>query len=72
MHKTLNVISILLFIILTTTCTKDKKENTQFNKLLEYKTYGMSDTTLVFVHGWNINQTYWENQINEFSKVTNY
>ena len=35
---------------------------------IDYRIYGDSDTTLLFVHGWGINQTYWDPQVQYFSK----
>lgn len=35
---------------------------------IDYDDTGKSDTTLVFVHGWGINKTYWGNQVDYFSK----
>lgn len=33
---------------------------------INYEVAGEGDTTLLFVHGWCINQTYWSNQIQQF------
>lgn len=35
---------------------------------IAYTDNGKGDTTLLFVHGWCINKTYWTNQVNYFSK----
>lgn len=32
-----------------------------------YEIYGKGDTCLFFIHGWNLDQTYWDNQVREFS-----
>lgn len=34
---------------------------------LNYQIYGEGDTTLFFVHGWNIDQTYWAPQVDYFA-----
>jgi sigma-B regulation protein RsbQ len=33
---------------------------------LNYKVYGKGDTTLFFVHGWNLNMLCWNKQIPAF------
>lgn len=35
---------------------------------INYYQQGQGDTTLLFIHGWCINSTYWENQLSHFSK----
>ncbi|HTJ52827.1 MAG TPA: alpha/beta hydrolase [Cyclobacteriaceae bacterium] len=35
---------------------------------IDYHIYGENDTTLLFIHGWNLNQTYWANQVTSLSK----
>lgn len=35
---------------------------------IAYETYGDGDTTLVFIHGWSCDRTYWRNQIEAFSE----
>jgi pimeloyl-ACP methyl ester carboxylesterase len=37
------------------------------NTTIEYLDAGRGDTTLLFAHGWNINKSYWEEQIPFFS-----
>jgi pimeloyl-ACP methyl ester carboxylesterase len=34
---------------------------------IDYADTGIGDTTLLFVHGWGINKTYWTNQVDFFS-----
>ena len=34
---------------------------------LSYDVQGGGDTTLLFLHGWGINKSYWDNQVNFFS-----
>lgn len=34
---------------------------------IDHKSYGEGDTTLLFVHGWCINQTYWSEQVEALS-----
>jgi pimeloyl-ACP methyl ester carboxylesterase len=38
------------------------------NVRIDYTDTGTGDTTLLFVHGWCINKTYWEKQVAYFSK----
>lgn len=38
---------------------------------INYYQQGKGDTTLLFLHGWCIDGTYWENQLNHFSKQYN-
>lgn len=49
---------------------KDKPtENPEIYHLgtrIDYNIYGEGDTTLLFVHGWCIDQSYWENQVEHF------
>lgn len=41
----------------------------QNNKVhIDYTDTGDGDTTLLFVHGWCINKTYWDNQVSAFNK----
>lgn len=35
---------------------------------IDYFDSGMGDTTLLFIHGWNIDKEYWLDQIDKFSK----
>lgn len=35
---------------------------------ISYSRFGKGDTTLLFIHGWGTNKSYWENQIDIFSK----
>lgn len=38
---------------------------------INYFQQGQGNTTLLFLHGWCINGTYWANQLEYFSKVFN-
>lgn len=38
------------------------------NKNIAFQTYGEGDLTLVFVHGWSCDSSYWSKQIDFFSK----
>jgi sigma-B regulation protein RsbQ len=74
-----NKILVCLFALLTLLITgcKDKKEiyfdpfsydPEAYEKVdLNYKIYGEGDTTLFFIHGWNLNLTYWDNQLPYFA-----
>jgi sigma-B regulation protein RsbQ len=69
-----------LLIVLVSSC-KGKKEVSfdpfsydpqDYEKVhLNYKIYGKADTTLFFIHGWNLNLTYWDNQLPYFSSSYN-
>jgi hypothetical protein len=46
-----------------------KKITIRENKVeINYFQQGQGDTTLLFLHGWCINGTYWKNQVDYFSK----
>lgn len=66
----------LLFLLLLTACSNHKE--TSFDPFhydpkayepvkLNYVIKGTGDTTLFFIHGWNLDHTYWKNQEGEFS-----
>ncbi|MEX8548310.1 MAG: alpha/beta fold hydrolase [Mucilaginibacter sp.] len=72
---------ILLFVSIAftsclTCCNNASNNNTQSNKLniqnqgvkIAYTDQGNGDTTLLFVHGWCINKTYWTNQVAYFNR----
>ncbi len=47
----------------------EKKIKIRNNQVeINYYQQGKGDTTLLFLHGWCINKTYWNNQLNSFSK----
>ncbi len=48
------------------TAKKIKIRNSEVE--INYYQQGKGDTTLLFLHGWCIDGTYWENQLNHFSK----
>lgn len=48
--------------------TKAKIKIVSNNVYIDYTDTGSGDTTLLFVHGWCINKTYWENQVIYFGK----
>lgn len=50
------------FILLFTACQTPQKINSPLN----YQLTGHGTRTLAFVHGWGINQTYWEPQVAAF------
>ena len=51
------------------TAKKIKIRNSQVE--INYYQQGKGDTTLLFLHGWCIDGTYWENQLKHFSKQYN-
>lgn len=58
------IISVALIALLTG-CGSEKEKTYQGD--LNYTLTGKGDTTLVFVHGWGINEDYWSNQVDAFS-----
>ena len=76
MKKTLYfqiLFSVATFLI---SCDNHSLKNTQSTKInvqdqgvkIDYTDSGNGDTTLLFVHGWYINKTYWSNQVAYFNK----
>jgi len=72
-----NLINLLVIISLTAlfacdnpqTKTAPAKIKIQDNSVnIAYTDTGKGDTTLLFVHGWLINGSYWSNQVDFFSK----
>ena len=62
-----------IFTFIQSSCTnihKDAKplKITDKGVNIAYTDNGKGDTTLLFVHGWCINKTYWTSQVNYFSK----
>jgi len=51
------------------TAKKIKIRNSEVE--INYYQQGIGDTTLLFLHGWCIDGTYWDNQLNHFSKQYN-
>jgi sigma-B regulation protein RsbQ len=42
-------------------------DSTQFERVsINYEIYGKQDTTLIFIHGWNLNLRYWDDQVKFF------
>jgi pimeloyl-ACP methyl ester carboxylesterase len=64
--------SLFLLALLVAGCTfQNNNENTlpeiyNLGSRIDYNIYGDGDTTLFFVHGWCINQTYWAGQVDYF------
>lgn len=67
---------LLVFVVLIVSCTSSIK--TSFDPFnydaqayepvkLNYLMKGQGDTTLFFIHGWNLDHSYWEQQVAEFS-----
>ncbi len=48
--------------------TEDKKASLKLSdgNTLDYSICGNADTTLLFIHGWNINMNYWDRQLDAF------
>ena len=69
---------ILFLLLLCVSCTGNKQISFDpFNHdpgayeevKLNYAIKGAGDTTLFFIHGWNLDATYWQNQVTEFSSA---
>ena len=63
-------ISIFLLSVFLSSCaSKDKKAKpvSSNGNPIAYSISGKADTTLLFIHGWCINQTYWKSQVDFFS-----
>jgi sigma-B regulation protein RsbQ len=65
--------TILLMVTLVAAC-KQEKPVSEFDDPdlyepvdIEYSITGRGDTTLLFIHGLNLDQTYWKDQVDEFS-----
>ncbi len=66
-------IVIILCLVKSTSCTHNEKANKmkeikRDNATINYQTTGSGDKTLLFVHGSYIDQTYWKQQVDYFSK----
>jgi sigma-B regulation protein RsbQ len=66
-------ILLILFSIQLASCIENKnskkmKEIKRDNGIINYNITGNGDTTLLFVHGSYIDQTYWKKQVDYFSK----
>lgn len=71
MRKTLTFIFIVCFLIKCNTRPKEQEESrkktTQVGQpSIHYSETGSGDTALLFVHGWGINSSYWNNQVEYF------
>lgn len=73
--KIRNLFLVLICLSLLNACIKDKeKKQKPVEKIaisnngvsINYDMCGEGDTTLLFVHGWCINHSYWEAQVKEF------
>jgi pimeloyl-ACP methyl ester carboxylesterase len=72
MRFQLDKAAIFLFIILFSNCLKEKKETRGWviasdGEKIAFERKGTGDTTLLFMHGWCIDQTYWSHQVDYFS-----
>jgi pimeloyl-ACP methyl ester carboxylesterase len=60
---------LITLIVLLNSCqetTKNEMEIKNQDVSIHYSTCGDADTTLLFVHGWCINESYWETQVKHF------
>src|SRR3954465_4918180 len=62
------IIASLFIIIFTAATEKQVSFVKNGNVNIAYTKKGNNDTALVFVHGWCINQEYWQEQVDHFSK----
>ncbi len=80
--KSIMIKTILLIVIVAITFNwsnaqinlkmTEKKIKIRNNQVeINYYQQGEGDTTLLFLHGWCINKTYWNNQLSYFSKEYN-
>lgn len=76
MKATLFILAVFLANVFISCISGTKKENTPEGNIvikhdsvkIAYDDTKTGDTTLVFIHGWGINRTYWKDQILFFSK----
>lgn len=71
------VMTVAAALLINAACNNPEKShavNSYPNKVystdslnIHYTIDGVGDTTLLFVHGWAINHTYWSNQVTSFS-----
>jgi pimeloyl-ACP methyl ester carboxylesterase len=73
--KSITLSTIFIFAIIQLSCTNSHtgkhSRNIKINDQgvnIAYTDNGKGDTTLLFVHGWCINKSYWTNQVTWFSK----
>lgn len=76
----IKTILLTAFVAMTLNCGNaqtnlkmtEKKIKIRNNQVeINYYKQGKGDTTLLFLHGWCIDKTYWDNQLNYFSKEYN-
>ncbi len=64
--------AIYCLLVLTITPTKTRAEDgiarSKDGTLISYSTYGKGNTTLLFIHGWSCNRSFWREQIPTFEK----
>ncbi len=74
--KPLIIAAFFIVTMIQISCSQkqDKQSASQPKKITDqgvniaYTDNGKGDTTLLFVHGWCINKSYWANQVNYFDK----
>ena len=62
---------LISFLLATVSCRPPQTHppiSTQDGVMIDYKISGQGEITLLFLHGWGINQTYWDQQVAYFSK----
>lgn len=80
MRKVITFLFIVCFLVKCNTKPKEQEENKPAETAktgkpsVHYSAEGSNDTALVFVHGWGINSSYWDNQAayfkNKYKVVT--
>lgn len=59
---------LLFFGVIACDHKPGKKQETKINSPLNYHLSGKGTRTIVFIHGWCINQTYWNSQVSLLEK----
>ena len=60
--------AMLFFLLLIGVCRPDSSSVTQWGEGIRYRWEGQGDTTLVFIHGWCEDASYWRAQENYFKE----
>lgn len=74
MLRLLSYLGVLLFLLLLEGCYYSSRSDefarydpNKYERVsINYKVHGKGDTTLVFIHDWNLDHTYWNEQVARF------
>lgn len=70
MKKVIILVLVLLPFVLTSKILSEEKEiMVQDGVSISYQIEGQEEPALVFIHGWSCDKTYWQNQLEHFSKM---